>query len=406
MNVQGGLQYLRIVFFAPVVAAAMPVTAQTDSQPPDIDAAIQQVSNAADEVKASSNDLSRAADRLRKALDSDHSSAANPAAHIQTCTVDRELISLGAALTHASGALKLIEPMLLHTSSYNLFDALQGKPSDVEAFQGNLRRSRLYGAALDKIANAGKELTTLDPLGSTGPPSDTVQLMTQGGQSLVDLAVVIGLHIRRIGETMATVRIATDRHDQPMCPDAVMSQMVGLAGEDLSVSLSGLYQVDALHMIGVALYDMSLSVPNPPVESLRAALNFYKEALEAEALALANVGTIADNIKLPPAAAGAAGSVRELASRAQQTTTILRSIATHVADARDALSVDATKKPPPSRVILRHAGQALSQVPDLKETGGALIRAGDLMSVGQSQAAEVLRNAAVRLVSKKAPVRN
>jgi hypothetical protein len=410
MNLRCSLQCLRIVFFAPVVVVAIPATAQIDSQTPSTEVAIQQVSKAATEMKASSHDLSRAADRLAKAINNDHSPATDPMAHVQSCTVDRELISLGAALTHTSGAVNLIEPMLLQTGAYNLFDALQGKSSDVGALQDNLRRSRLYGAALDNIANAGQKLTALDPLGSAGPSSDVVQLITQGGQSLVDLGVGIGLHIRRIGETLATLRITTDRHDQPMCPATVrlMSQMVGLAGEDLSSSLSQLHQVDALQIIGLSLCNMSqcLPVPNLPPESLETALSIYKESLEEEASALANIAAIADNIKLPPAAAGAAAPVLEMAARAHQATAYLRSVAAHVADARDTLKADQTMKPLPSSAALQRAGQALRQVPDLEETGSALIRAGELMSVDRSQAAEVLRNVARRLLRKRAPVRN
>jgi hypothetical protein len=409
MNFDRGLQYMRTGFFLAAIVGALPVAAQTGSSPPDTEAAIQQVSKAATEMKASSNDLSRAADLLKKALSNEVSPKAAPATHVQSCTSDRELIGLGAALIQTSGALKPIEPMLLKTTAYNLFDALQGKAGDVGNLQENWRRSRIYGTALDNIALAGQRLTALDPLGSAGPPNDVLQLLTQSGQSLVDLGVGIGLHIRRIGETMTTLRIATDRHDNAMCPDAVRltGQMVGLAGEDLSISLSLLHQVDALNMIGLSLCQMSQCLPNlPQALSLQITLRSYKESLEEEAAAIANIAVIADNIRLPPAAAAAGPVIREMAVRANEGAASLRSIAAHVADACDALIADKTKKPLPSGAALQRGGQALSRVPELEETGGALIRAGGLMSDDPSQATGVLRNAAVRLLSKQAPVRN
>src|SRR6516162_9172651 len=86
-----------LVSLAAAVVSNMVGWGQTNGEP-NISAAIQQVSTAAEKLIASSNNLTRAADRM---------------AELPSCTMDRELIGLGSALDSASAALRLIEPMLL-----------------------------------------------------------------------------------------------------------------------------------------------------------------------------------------------------------------------------------------------------------------------------------------------------
>jgi hypothetical protein len=392
MNKHAVLQYLPVAFLAAAIAGGAKVGAQPPGEP-DVPAAMERVSAAADKLIASGDELARAAARMSR---------------LQSCVVDRELVGLGGALNGASGALKLIEPMLLKKKGYSLFNALQGKQGDVDAVQKNMRRVLMYRATLDSVAKAGQGLAALDPAGAAGPSTGDVQLLIRAGQSLLDLDVDVGLHVRRIGEAMETIRIATARYDKPMCPDAalLMGQMVGLAGESLSVYAGVLHQADALQMIGLALFVMSQGVPNPSVESLKSALNDYQMSLKAEAGSLAESSVIADAVKLPPAAAAAVSAIRDMASRYGQGAASLRSIAARVDEALQAMAGNRESKASahPLGAVMQSVGKALMQVPDLLETGDSLVRAGVLLSAGEIQAADVLRTAGLKLASGKVPV--
>jgi hypothetical protein len=288
-----------------------------------------------------------------------------------------------------------------------LWQALNGNPQGAQLFKDILAQQQSYRGALNDMASAARLLANLDPIGSAGPPSDAVHQLTRAGQSLVDQNLDIGLHIRRIGETLSTIRKATDRYDKPMCPAAarLMGQMVALSGERISVYSALLEQVDALELIGLELYEMSQSTAPPSSESLRTALKLYEEALNREAECFDKSAMIVSSINLPAAAARAAGGIQEMGATFKEGAASLRSMAGRVEEALQALNGRLKGQPPgPLSARLRSVGDKLREVPDLLETGNALVRAGLLLDVNKSQAADVLREAGFKLLAPRAPI--
>jgi len=356
------------------------------------------ISQTAQQLIRSGNDLLKAADRISEKHD---------------CSIDRELVELGAALEKASDALKQIEPMLVETKRVNLLDLFKLKPPAVKIAGENLQRLVSYRAALDSLAAAGRKLTSLDPIGTAEPPVEAEKMLKQAGQSLLDLdeRSGIGFHLLNAGEAMETFRLATLHYDKVACANAarLMGQMVGLAGENLDGSTSILAQSEAAKLLGLSLYTMSEHMPTPTLDDLDHALELYVKSLLQFSESLSKRAAIIRSLN-PPAEAAGAAVLQQFASSMDEGAVRSTQTASHIDEARRTLmhAVEFRGSAEDLGLTIESAGARLKEFgvfAAVVETGDALQQAGKLMANHQPQlAADVLQKSGLKIVGGEEPL--
>jgi len=394
-----------VLFLFYFFLAQQPVGARSQTESDKarlLDALTPKISQSADQLIRSGEEVLRAADRISEQ---------------QTCAMGRELVGLGVALQKLSDALKMLEPGLLKKEAVDLSVLVNPDPTSPSgrAFSENARRTLAYRAALNKVAEAGRNLAQLDPAGTAGPPAEAAHLLRDAGQSLVDLDEIsgIGLHVKHTGESMETLRLATVRDDKFTCAHAarLMGHMIGLAGENLAGSAtSTLMQSSAALNLGHSLYKMSQQMPTPSLDEIDLALGLYERSLIHNAVSLSNRATIARAVNPPKEPAGLTDFFRAAASQFEAGASTSRSWAEHIDNARKALAgAKETRTSARSlQAAMQLAGAELREFgafTSLIETGDALIRAGKLLEDHQSSAAaQVLSEAGFKIVAEEKPL--
>ena len=380
-SASAGLLLESVFFFAFAVGC---LARAQDSTQATLPLTPEQVSRAAEHLIGSGGELKAAEDRISK----------------QGCVLDRELTGLGAGLQEASDALKAFEPSLLSKQQVDLTELFDKSTPAVQAARENLQHSMAYRADLDSLAQAGRRLAALDPIGTSGPPPETGQLLVKSGQGLIDLNEKsgIGLYFRVMGEALETFRIATLKYDKISCASAARSlgQMAGLSGETLNGLAAILQQSLASSQLGLSLFEMSSQVPNPSLNQVRDALELYGRSLFQLAQSLANRADIARALSPPQPA---------VVSLFEDQSTLVRRTATNIDEARKLLThaMDAGASPMATASAMQLVGAKLQEVgvfATVIETGSALVRAGRLLSDRQSDAAAtILRESGLRVVN-------
>jgi hypothetical protein len=348
------------------------------------------------------------------AAGADLTHASNRKAHEDSCSINRELVGLGASLQKVSVALNWLEPALLKqepVSLSDLWNIMNRNPAASKAGRAlvdNVQRLHTYCGALDGIAEAGRKLTLLDPVGSSGPPAETTQLLTQAAQSLGDLDEQSGIwvHLKDLAQSMAMFQDAKLRYHKPGCENSarLMGQMTGLAGQNLAGLASVVQQSGASSMLGLSLYGMSQSMPSPSLAELDNALDLYAKSLLQLAESLSTRAAIARSVNLASEPVSGA-SFQQIAEEFDKQADALRTTAEHIAQARGVLD-GAAAAPIPVDVLgrtLRSGGAMLKEsgvFASVVETGDALLRAGKLLGDQQPQsAAKVLEEASSRVLA-------
>ena len=235
----------------------------------------EEIFRAAEQLIGSSRELTLAADRLST---------------MKNCSMDGELVSLGAALQKVGEALKWLEPMLLEKERVNIVELTKPGPTTGKALAENWRRSQSYLSAAGKIAEAGGKLTGLDPIGSAGPPAEVGRMIQEAALSLLALneKSAIGVPIKvaaeamdRFREGMEQLRLATKGFDKAACANAArqMGKMLALAGETLRGSVSNLWQWASALSLGLALSQVPNEMPTASLERVAFSVDLYAKSL-------------------------------------------------------------------------------------------------------------------------------
>jgi hypothetical protein len=351
----------------------------------------EKISLSAEQLLRSSTDISRAA---------------------KDCSMDRELIGLGAAFRNASDALKRLEPMLLKQAPVGLGELVNPSPPVAQALVTNFERQQAYRSALDRISEAGQSLLSLDPIGSAGPPAKAGPLIRDAGQSLMELEEQsgIGMHLNVSGGSIEAFRIANLKLDKKACVQAArfMGQTAGLAGASLNFSAGILWQSAATKKLAGTLLEMSQQMHSPPLGQLERVLDLYTKSLMLQAQALRQQSEISLNLDTPEEWSVAEAKYHHAAPVLAENAARYGPIVARIAEARKALAGGQATSWKSITVAMCSAGATLSKYGtwySLISTGEVLIRAGELLDDGQTQtAAQILSEMATKIIAAERPL--
>jgi len=351
----------------------------------------EKIPDAADALITSAGEISRAADQIK----------ASP-----SCAMNRALIGLGAALQDASDVLKLLEPLVLPKTSPGLGALVKPKPTPAEAaaWQEFFHRRIDFRSALARLARAGQSLAALDPIGSTGPPTEAGPLIKNAGKSLVDLGdeTGIGRHLDLAGSAVEAFRIAALAFDKTGCARfaRLMGQTAELAGLTLRSADYTVWQSDAAKLVGGSLFDMSQHLPAPSFDSLVNALDLYAQAVVQRAQTERRQSEIASHLDALPEWPSITAYYRKAAPFVTRAAAQMEAVAPRISEVRTRLSGPVAGQKNLAS-LMRTGGAALENATPwfaLQAAGKALTRAGDLLANGQTQAAsQVLKDAFVEI---------
>jgi hypothetical protein len=359
--------------------------------------ASQEVLLSPEQLISSSSDISSAAGRMLKE---------------NSCSMDKELIGFGAALQNASTALKWLEPMLLKLMPLRPGVLVNPSPAEAQALQVNFQRRQAFRGALDKVAQAGGMLSTLDPIGSAGPPAKAGPLIRDAGQMLMDLNEQsgIGIYLNVSGSSIEAFRLANLRLDKKACMQTarLVGQMAGLTGASLSFSRGILWQSESAKALSVALFEMSQQMPMPSLDQLDGALELYAKGLMQQARALRMQSNIALTLDAPEEFADSAAKFRNAAPIIAGNATRYDPIIARISEARSALVSAPAASGTGIATAMRSAGTTLNNYGvwyALIATGEALVHAGELMSAGKAPAAaQTLSETAQKVILAEKPL--
>lgn len=312
----------------------------------------------------------------------------------KSCSMDRELIGFGAALANASDALKWMEPLLLKPLPVDLGELVHPTPETSRTLQANFQRRQAYRAALDKLGQAAKMLSALDPIGSAGPPEKSGIEIRDAGQALVDLDEQSGIavHIALGGRAVEAFRQATIRLDRAGCVEAarLVASSAGLIGHSLAFSRAIIWQSESARAISAALLDMSQPAARPPLDELAHAFGLYASGLRQQAQALLRQAEIAQRLVAPAEFADDVARYRGAAPLLAERAGRFEPIVAHIDQARSALAATPSGSGGGAAAAMRSAGSTLSRYGvwhALIAAGDGLVRAGDQLDAGRSDAA-------------------
>lgn len=362
-----------------------------------LDTATPTISQAAYQLIRTGEEVLRAADQMSQQ---------------QTCVMDRELVTLGRSLENASQALRTLQPALLRPGLGDLVEVLNrdSNSSKGSASAAVPRRVAGYRDAVDKIAQAGRTLSLLDPAGAAGPPARASQLLAEAGRTLMDVDEQsgIGLHLKHTGESMQTLRLAISRKDKFTCVYAarLMGNMVGLTGENLAGSASVLVQSRAALSLGSSLSTIAQPLSKLSYDALDLPLDQYQRSFLLQEASLSKRAAICRRVDPPIEPAGLRDQFRAAASQLDSDASQVRGLAAHIGLARNELA-SASKNRESSHeqvVALRAAGEwlKLTNLKVLIIAGDVLIKAAELLEARKPRlAADVLREAGRKIVEQE-----
>ena len=349
----------------------------------------EKVAPVADEVLEAAAAMSRAADGMSK------TSRPSP---------DRALIALGAALVKTVDACHRLVPLIQERSTPPLGSLLNPTPAERRQWQAYFRNQQAYWDALDKIARGGTRLTTLDPIGSAGPPADAGPLVRDGGRELVATGESFGLapNLFVLGHAIDDLRRAMLRQDWNACAQTakLTAQLTDLLGTNLAFIRGILCQSGAAKLVALALSTLGASNP-PATRDLEGALELFRRSLVEQAHCGRRQHDTARDLVTPagdPELARLVGQVQGSAPVLLVRLNRYDSPIARVAEAREALRdthKGTTSAMKAAGALLRTSGEW----PTLVATGEALERAAESLDSGSGAAAtRVLEDAGRNLV--------